>query len=221
MRAVSFILAFAVIAVSQVTFIESPKPKQLYTRDSFDSAVVAVSGFVTIAGKDSLVVIVDKNGVMYYRKAHLLSYVGDSAYFSFAPKIHAGLVEYRVRVFLDTALVLYCDEIVCGDAFLITGQSNAVVTGVNISSSLTNKWLRSFGTMRSDSITVLSDTVWGLAHGGSADHLRIGASWMRLGTDLITENKLPICMINGAWGGTSIGEHLPGIMGSRFSPSLS
>lgn len=43
MRAVSFILAFAVIAVSQVTFIESPKPKQLYTRDSFDSAVVAVS----------------------------------------------------------------------------------------------------------------------------------------------------------------------------------
>ncbi len=215
-----FLLAFVTIAIAQISFTKHPMPLQLYPRNSADSAVVAVAGVVTGSANDSLTVKAWKGDSLFYSVTQPLVFTGDSAKFEFLPKIHAELVEYSFKVFLDTQEILNVDSVVCGDAFLITGQSNANVTGVNISSKITNEWLRSFGSMLRDSVPFLADTSWGRAHGSSTSHWRIGASWLRLGMDLIAENKIPICMLNGAWGGTIISEHLPGITDSRFSPSL-
>ena len=112
-------------AASSVIFSQLPKNMQLFPRDDNDSGDVTVSGCVIGSGSDSLIVTVNKAGVPWHRSASSLQYQLDTAFFYFALKIHAELSEYRVSVYLGDSLVAQCDSLVCGDAYLIDGQSNA------------------------------------------------------------------------------------------------
>lgn len=129
-------------------------------------------------------------------------------------RLKPGLMKYRVELSsLDAAgkenPVLTARDIVCGDAYLIIGQSNAVATdfGKDAESPPINEWVRTFGATAGDpqgSRSKLWSPAQARNRGGVSE---IGYWGMELGRRLVEQHKMPICFINGAVGGTRIDQH--------------
>lgn len=133
---------------------------------------------------------------------------GDKVY-ALSAKFKPGLVEYRIEFGLRRATretVLHtAGNIVCGDAYIINGQSNAVTEWGKEKFPETSEWIRTFGSMGADFKT----TRWGRAirkaRGGL---LSVGYWGFDLAKHLVEPHKIPICISNGAVGGTRIDQHL-------------
>lgn len=132
--------------------------------------------------------------------------------YSLTVKLKPGLIKYRTEFGTksgDREAVLHtAKNIVCGDAFLIIGQSNAVATDFGKENPLVpSDWVRTFGATAGDPNGSRSK-VWANAEarspGGKAE---IGYWGMELGRRLVESEKIPICIINGAVGGTRIDQH--------------
>ncbi|WP_254510724.1 DUF2341 domain-containing protein [Anatilimnocola floriformis] len=127
-------------------------------------------------------------------------------------KIKAGLVKYRTEFGVkqkgEEKVLHTATNIVCGDAFIITGQSNAVANDFGKENPLVpNEWVRTFGATDGGPGSRLKK--WAPAEarapGGKAE---IGFWGMELGRRLVESRKMPICIINGAVGGTRIDQHI-------------
>ena len=149
---------------------------------------------------------------------------GADGSYALSVKLRAGLISYRVelgtRRGAEERVVEARENLVCGDAYIIEGQSNAV--GYNYENTAARRdlthaespWIRSFG----GNGEVDGDPLkggWGRArveriHPDDPDRIHFVSVWgMALAKKLVEEVKLPICLINGAVGGTRIDEHLP------------
>lgn len=135
----------------------------------------------------------------------------DQKYFLSA-KLNLGLIKYRTEFGSKSGnkeTVLHtAKNIVCGDAFLIIGQSNAVATDFGKENPLVpNEWVRTFGATAGDPNGSRMKQ-WANAEarspGGKSE---IGYWGMELGRRLVESEKIPICIINGAVGGTRIDQH--------------
>ncbi len=132
--------------------------------------------------------------------------------YSLSVKLKAQLTKYRTEFGTkigDRETVLHsAKNIVCGDAFLINGQSNAVATDFGKENPLvTNEWVRTFGATAGDpngSRLKLWANAEARSPGGKSE---IGYWGMELGRRLAEQHKIPICLINGAVGGTRIDQH--------------
>ncbi len=127
-----------------------------------------------------------------------------SGAYTFTAPITAGLNTYRVvygttKGGVDTDVATVTD-LVCGDAFIIEGQSNALATDNSApnDTTTTNKWIRSYGL----------ESKWGYAISKGND-LQLGLWGWYLANRLVTNHNMPICIINGAAGGTRIDMHRP------------
>jgi hypothetical protein len=124
-----------------------------------------------------------------------------------------GLVKYKVEfgtmtggteTVLDTVA-----DLVCGDAYLIDGQSNAEATDVGkYEQKGTNEWVRSFGSMAGDPNNSRLKK-WGHAvvRSKTSGQFQIGYWGMALAERLVESQKVPVCIINGAVGGSRIDVH--------------
>ena len=150
--------------------------------------------------------------------------------YAFSLKLKPGLIKYTVEFgskngdaerILDTV-----PNLVCGDAYLINGQSNAEATNTaEQSPPETNAWIRSYGgpTGRGDATSWARDQfkvkertgrspnlwccpVWKTQKGENAS---LGWWGMELAKRLVASQKIPIFIVNGAVGGTRIDEHQP------------
>lgn len=127
-------------------------------------------------------------------------------------KLKAGLVKYRTEFGSKTGnvetLLHAASNLVCGDAFLINGQSNAVATDFGKEPGpAPNEWVRTFGSTDGGpegSRRRLWATAQARGQGGQAE---IGYWGMELGRRLVESERIPICIINGAVGGTRIDQH--------------
>jgi hypothetical protein len=124
--------------------------------------------------------------------------------YTFTAPITAGLNTYRVVYGtttggVDTDIATVTD-LVCGDAFIIEGQSNALATDNTApnDTTTTNKWIRTYGLTSG----------WGYATSKGND-LQLGLWGWYLANRLVTNHNMPICIINGAVGGTRIDQHRP------------
>lgn len=132
--------------------------------------------------------------------------------YSLAVKLKAELVKYRTEFGSKTGdkeTVLHsAKNLVCGDVFLINGQSNAVATDFGKENPLVpSEWVRTFGATAGDpngSRLKLWANAEARSPGGKSE---IGYWGMELGRRLVEQHKLPICIINGAVGGTRIDQH--------------
>ncbi len=181
------------------TFALVPKQFQLYGRGADDSASVPVIGTIYTPGFDSIYAVQFKNGIPVMRKSQPLNYNQGRARFGFSFRIHAELTEYRfdlhlVRGAFDSLLTSR-DSIVCGDIFLMDGQSNAYM-GFQVD-TFRNEFCRTFGVKGSQN---LRDTNWGLDYG-------VGAAASRIQQDLLFYDHMPSCCINESLGGTNIESH--------------
>ncbi len=133
--------------------------------------------------------------------------------YSLSVKLNLGLIKYRTEFGSkagDKETVLHtAKNIVCGDAFLIIGQSNAVATDFGKENPLVpSEWVRTFGANPYGDPDGSRLKLWANAEarspGGKSE---IGYWGMELGRRLVESEKIPICLINGAVGGTRIDQH--------------
>jgi hypothetical protein len=189
------------------TFTFRPVPMQLYPRGADDSASVVIAGELRAPGFDSMIVTVRKNGEVAGYVSAGLNYEGGSATFRLAPRIHAELAEYAVEVRCRGELVdsvLYrCDSIVCGDVFLVDGQSNAIF-GYD-DPTYSSEYARAFGMPYSQNTR---DTIWTRAEALKwGDNNSVGGWPQRIQRDAIEREHVPTCCINGGASGTNIQSH--------------
>lgn len=133
--------------------------------------------------------------------------------YALSHSLKPGLVKYKVEFGTKTGdaetVLDTVDDLVCGDAYLIDGQSNAEATDVGkYEQKGTNEWVRSFGSMAGDPNNARLKN-WGHAvvRSKSGGQFQIGYWGMALAERLVESQKVPVCIINGAVGGSRIDVH--------------
>lgn len=128
--------------------------------------------------------------------------------YAFSVPLKAGLVKYRCELSAGGKVVHAARDLVCGDAFLIIGQSNAVATDFGqVDPPTPNEWVRTFGAT-DGSAQGSRLKLWAPAQARSAGgKSEIGYWGMELGRRLVETHRIPVCLINGAVGGTRIDQH--------------
>jgi len=127
-----------------------------------------------------------------------------STAYDFAVPIAAGKFTYKVTYGtrsggIDSAPLATVSNLLCGDAFIIEGQSNAIATDNTAPNDLTtDPWIRTYGLT----------TGWGGAYSKGGER-QLGLWGWYLAKRLTLYNNMPVCIINGAVGGTRIDQHMP------------
>ena len=186
---------------------EKPEENQFYARDDRGEGTLHYHG--TLDGPaDSVFLKVYADGQLYNSDTQKLA--ADNSY-AFAVRLKAGLVKYKVefgtisggrQTVLDTV-----GNLVCGDAYVINGQSNAEATDFGKDDpDFHSEWIRTFGSMSGNPQGL---RLWGEARHRSRDggKLQIGYWGMELARRLVEKHRVPICILNGAVGGTRIDQH--------------
>jgi hypothetical protein len=191
------------------TFSMIPAPEQFFPRNAQDSASFSVSGIFRTVGFDSIYLETSCNGVLVRRTSLPLIYQSGEAAFSFESAIHSELSEYSILVGVlkggyDSTLTIR-DSLVCGDAFLVSGQSNAFI-GFQVEPAL-NEFCRTFGV---DYDHNAKDTQWTAAQSLWPGFYNNICAWsFALAQDLIDSLHIPICIIDGALPGCTIEAQMP------------
>ncbi len=184
---------------------EQPVDKQFYARDDKNEGTLYYNG--TLATPADLVFLklyADDKLV----KTESQKPGADNSY-ALSVKLNPGLIKYKVEFGTKSAsaeaVLRTVNNLICGDAYLLNGQSNTVADNkAGKHGMFTSEWIRSFGGMAGD-----TSCGWGYAAASSAsgDAYRIGYWGVALADRLVATYKIPICMINGAVGGTRIDQH--------------
>ena len=198
---------------------EKPVDNQFYARDDNNEGTLFYNGtladpaetvFLKLYADDKLV------------KTETQKPKADKSY-TFVLKLKAGLVKYKVEFGTKSGssekIEQTVSNLVCGDAYIIEGQSNAVgynYEGTDKRQDLTrtnSPWIRSFGGCGEAADPLAGG--WGNAvverlTPTSPDRVHFISVWgMALAKKLVEDTKIPVCIINGAVGGTRIDQHMP------------
>ncbi|WP_240163814.1 sialate O-acetylesterase [Spirosoma taeanense] len=212
MRLFVFTLVFAGMAAvpgwgqAVVTLREWPARLQLYQRNPTTSQCnVAISGRVPAKTVTAISLVVYRNQQrQQYARTSPDSLTGS---FAFSPLIKAELAEYSFRLFAhssagDSVQVAGRDSIVCGDVYLIMGQSNAI--GRFDTNAYRNEFCRTFGVNQGDKPYNPADTAWCLTNTSEGINSLWGVELQRL---ICQQQGIPTAVINGAAGSTSLYNH--------------
>jgi hypothetical protein len=183
---------------------EKPVSKQFFARDPGTGlGTVFYRGTQSGATHVYLKIYTTDTGVDVLYATHRQALAGTA--YSFAAPIAAGKVTYKVTYGTtsggnDSAPLATVTDLVCGDAFIIEGQSNALATDNSApnDTTTTNKWVRTYGLTSG----------WGYAISKGND-LQLGLWGWYLANRLVANNNMPVFIINGAVGGTRIDVHRP------------
>lgn len=183
---------------------EKPEDGQFYARDDKNEGTLFYKGSLPDGGTVFLKVLAD--GKPY---ASETMKTDSNKSYDFEVKLKPGLIRYDVEFgTIDGAketLLHKAADLVCGDVFLINGQSNAVATDWGPGDfPETSAWIRSFGSMGGDP----KSARWGRAiRKTPGDRLAIGYWGYDLAKHLVETQGVPVCILNGAVGGTRIDQH--------------
>ncbi len=134
-----------------------------------------------------------------------------SGTFQLSARVTAALLRYRFEMGTRTGgqetILRTATNVVCGDAYLIQGQSNAVATDWGKEEpDFASPWVRTYGTMSGDPNGL---RLWGEAvpRSHEGERFQIGYWGILLARQLVESNRVPVCILNGAVGGTRIDQH--------------
>ncbi|MCX5673348.1 MAG: DUF2341 domain-containing protein, partial [Planctomycetota bacterium] len=188
---------------------ETPQDNQFYARDDQNEGTLYYTGTCSNAA-DSVFLKVYAEEQLIQTESQKLA--ADKGY-AFTVKLKPGLIRYQV-VFGTKAgsaetVVQTVTNLVCGDAYLIDGQSNALATDTGEKSPPeTSEWIRSYGRPEGDGNregqNLWCYPVWKAEKGEKAE---LGWWGMELAKRLLASQKIPLFIINGAVGGTRIDQH--------------
>ena len=189
--------------------IEKPLNNQFYARENDNKGTVYFKG--RLRRRAQLVIMKIYAGERLYFEEWQKP--GKHKSYSFQARIEAGLVRYTVELWSkngDALKLLHtASNVVCGDAYIINGQSNAEAYDYGRAvNPYTSNWVRSYGSSSGDPEKSSLD-LWGNAVSFDRDQakLQIGYWGIELGKILVMRHKVPVCFINGAVGGSRIDQH--------------
>ncbi|HTF90299.1 MAG TPA: sialate O-acetylesterase [Planctomycetota bacterium] len=189
-----------------------PRPGQIFQRDSSDSAPVVFAGSVSGPTWTDLSLEITRNGAPFDTTQQPLDFASGSAFFQFTRPLQAGKYDYECSLYAvrgpEQRLIARIGKLAVGDVWLINGQSNAVAADYFYerlaNTECQSPWVRSFGTTAVDGEADF-DLHWDMAEGEDIySHASVGAWGLRLGSLLEQNYGMPIALINGAVGGSSI-----------------
>ncbi|MBX7043337.1 MAG: hypothetical protein K1X85_10595 [Ignavibacteria bacterium] len=201
-----------------LSYYELPRNLQFYARDEDDSAFVRYSGLLSTSGYDSVYIEVYRNNVLWKRKSNKLNYTSGSAAFSIGQNIYCELAEYKFRLYIKagstSTLMNTADSLVCGDVYLVAGQSNSHPTSSY--ATYKNEFCRSFGVQTANyngNNYNPADTAWGLSRAdGSVYYFsgpyNVGVWALKLQEMIRNTYGIPTCFINGGRASTTISMNL-------------
>jgi hypothetical protein len=199
---------------------EQPEDGQFYARDDRNEGTLFYNG--TLSNRaDSVFLKVYADDKLL--KTERQEPTADKAY-AFTVKLKPGLIKYKVEFGTKTGgtetVVQIVTNLVCGDAYLIDGQSNALATDTGEKSPPdTSDWIRSYGSPRGDQkgerLNLWCNPVWKAEKGEKAE---LGYWGMELAKRLVESQRIPICIINGAVGGSTWRIRIQAAMGSSNNP---
>lgn len=203
-----------------IQYSKAPENYQLYARDISDSASVLIRGKIPKGVKyDELTLHVFKDNELYVSQD---SKIQDKQ-FRADTRIDAGLHQFRFELHFKkgkkTDTIVLADSVVCGDAYIVTGQSNSHASS-NLS-TFSSPFCRSFGVKTGyESYSENDKEVrWGLASGNCPELKGVGGwfkknphgvgVWgMELARLIVEKHNVPVCVINGGSGSSSIEENM-------------
>ncbi len=188
---------------------EKPVDNQFYARDDKNEGTLFYNGTLNETG-DAVFLKVYADDKLIKNESQK---IGSDKTYAFSVKLKPGLIKYKVEFGTrsgNSETVLHTvTNLVCGDAYLIQGQSNALATDTREKSPPeTSDWIRSYGSPPAKPNGIPSNEwcnpVWKAQHGEPAE---LGWWGMELAKRLVASQQIPICIINGAVGGTRIDQH--------------
>lgn len=207
---------------------EKPEEGQFYPRDDRNEGTLHYNGTLAEGAEEVFLKVFADDRPFATVNAKPAADLG----YALAAKLKPGFVKYRVEFGTRSGgretVSDRVGDLVCGDAFLIEGQSNAEALDLKDERQKpreTNEWIRTFGGPKGgeDGVRWVSDytaksqqagtkrpslwsrAVW--AQKPPEHHSHIGWWGMELAKRLVASEKVPICIINGALGGTRIDQH--------------
>ena len=139
--------------------------------------------------------------------------LGTGGTYAFSAPIDAGKVTYKAVYGTTTGgvdtVVATVTNLVCGDAYIIEGQSNALAIDSLPADATNSNWIRTYG---------WTTATWGNAVRNGGDFL-VGYWGYDLADYLQSTRNMPICIITGAVGGTRIDQHQPNPAGHTVAGS--
>ncbi|MDZ7898075.1 MAG: sialate O-acetylesterase [Arcicella sp.] len=193
------------------TFNSLPQNYQLYPRNTSDEALVPISGKIEEAGWNYFSVQIFRNKQLIgYQKAPI-TYKNTVGSFTFQSiKIKAEKAEYDFKVFAvrdkDSLNIVNRENIVSGDVFVVTGQSNATAF---FNDPRTNEFCRTFGKITDDFNIAngnQADTLWAIAN-QDPYYQGVGAMGFEIQKIILEKTGVPTCLINGGFNWSSMKQH--------------
>ncbi len=188
---------------------EKPEDGQFYARDDNNEGTLHYNGLLTESGVAVFLKLFAEGELIKTERSRSKE---DNSY-RLSVGLKPGLIRYSVEFGLQVSgqdrVTHTVSNLVCGDAYLIEGQSNALATDTGEKSPLeTNSWIRSYGRPSENAKDNLGNLwcnpVWKAEKGEKAE---LGWWGMELAKRLLESQKIPIFMINAAVGGTRIDQH--------------
>ena len=188
---------------------EKPVEGQFYARDDKNEGMLQYNGTLTEAAETVFLKLYADEKLIKTETAV------PSADMSFvlSTKLKPGLIRYKVefgtRSGGQETVMETVSDLVCGDAFMIDGQSNALATDTGEKSAPeTSEWIRSYGRPQDDEKANAGNLwcrpVWKAEKGEKAE---LGWWGMELAKQLVASQQVPVFIINAAVGGTRIDQH--------------
>ncbi len=205
-------LLVAGISVAQVSFTTLPKAGEIYPRNvitNIGNPIVAGTVLSAASPYDAMKVKLYRNNIFQATYTQVLSYQQGIANFSLTFPIVSELANYKIEAYgsINGSLTLIAsvDSLLAGDAFIITGQSNAAAGAVFGFGNADNKnsFIRVYGSGSSYGYT----PEWFEANGDIWDgggNGNCGQWGLRLAKDLLDAHSIPIALFNGANSGQPI-----------------
>jgi hypothetical protein len=193
---------------------EFPRPLQLFPRNlNTNLGEVPVRGYVT----DSTLNYTHAR-LQIYRDRQLhqvmsqpLQFVNDTARFSFTYLLPAELHQYDIELGLGSGLLedpeASAIRVVAGDAYLLTGQSNAVGRQRGMGLAPENEWIRTYGSGKPSAYP--EQWFIGQPNADMNDDGNIGQLAARFGGEIVSRQGIPVAIINGGHNGQNIGTFVP------------
>jgi hypothetical protein len=188
---------------------EKPEDNQFYARDDKNEGTLYYNGTLSNTA-DSVFLKVYADDTLV--KTEIQKPGADKTH-AFSVKLKPGLIKYKIEFGTKTGdaetVIDTVSNLVCGDAYLIDGQSNALATDTGEKSPPdTSEWIRSYGRPDGEQNGPRQNLwcypVWKAEKGEKAE---LGYWGMELAKRLVASQKMPIFIINGAVGGTRIDQH--------------
>lgn len=209
-----FSLFFAFNAQAQrlnnVLFFQLPQDSQLYPRNAQNKGIVPISGRVESLGWQYLSVKVFRNNISNSYIKLPLTYGANGADFSTNSTIIAEKAEYSIRVYLchntDSTLIVTRNNVVSGDVYVLTGQSNATCL---FNDTRNNEYCRTFGNITGTYNTEPynpNDTTWSAAN--QIPYVKnVGEFGFEIQQRITDTYNIPTCFINSGFNWSSAAQH--------------